>query len=487
MTTPQPPEGMEMELKLELDAESMEALAASELLADAPSSISQHAIYFDTPDLALLHSGLSLRIRQEGERRIQTVKASGTTAGLFVRPEWECDVADDKPVIDHTSPVNALIGEGIEAIAPVFTVENERRKWMNGGIEISLDEGRAIAADRETPFVEIELEHKDGDPAAIFALARTIDAVAPVQLGVISKAERGYRLLGPALAATKAHHVALDESMTAASALQAIGFACLRHHRLNVPLVFDRKDAAALHQARVAIRRLRSALTIHKSVFADRTLPRLSVELRWLAAELGKARDIDVLLKRTKDEDLRVQLLEARVTAYEGVVTALHSTRSRHLMIDLVEWLSMGEWLFDDANAEARTIPVLGFAARTLRKMRKKVRRQGDDLEELDDESRHELRKSAKKLRYATEFFAALYDRKRDRRRFRRFLSALEGLQDSLGDLNDLSAASATLRRLGITSEDADEPSADPKGKAALLEQAAEHHDTLIDAKRFWT
>ncbi|MFD2136662.1 CHAD domain-containing protein [Novosphingobium resinovorum] len=221
-------------------------------------------------------------------------------------------------MLDHTSPVCALVGNGIDGIVPVFTVENERRQWMSGGIEISLDEGRVIAGDRETPFVEVELEHKEGDPAAIFALARTIDAVAPVQLGVMSKAERGYRLLGPALAASKAHRVALDDGMTAASALQAIGFDCLRHYRLNVPLVFDHRDTAALHQARIAIRRLRSALTIHKSVFADRTVPRLNAELRLLAAELGKARDIDVLLKRTGEEEVRAQLLEARVNAYEG-------------------------------------------------------------------------------------------------------------------------------------------------------------------------
>jgi len=484
---PKPPEGMEMELKLELDAADMAALGASDLLADAPIAVSQRAIYFDTPDQALRRGELSLRIRREGERRVQTVKASGTTAGLFVRPEWEFDVADDQPVLDHTSPVCALVGNGIDGIVPVFTVENERRQWMSGGIEISLDEGRVIAGDRETPFVEVELEHKEGDPAAIFALARTIDAVAPVQLGVMSKAERGYRLLGPALAASKAHRVALDDGMTAASALQAIGFDCLRHYRLNVPLVFDHRDTAALHQARIAIRRLRSALTIHKSVFADRTVPRLNAELRWLAAELGKARDIDVLLKRTGEEEVRAQLLEARVNAYEGAGSTLQSVRTRRLMIDLVEWMSMGEWLFDDVNAEARTTPVLGFAARTLRKMRKKVKRQGNDLEAMDDDSRHELRKSSKKLRYAAEFFAALYDRKRDRRRFKRFLSALEGLQDSLGDLNDLSAASRTLRRLGVTSADAEERAADQKAKTALLEQAAEHHDTLIDAKRFWT
>ncbi|WP_232493764.1 CHAD domain-containing protein [Novosphingobium kaempferiae] len=487
MKTPEPPAGMEMELKLELDAAGMEVLGGSDLLADAPITVSQRAIYFDTPDQALLHGGLSLRIRREGDRRVQTVKASGATAGLFVRPEWECDVAHDEPVLDHTSPVRALVGNGADAITPVFIVENQRRQWMIGGIEISLDEGRVIAGDRETTFVEVELEHKSGDPATIFALARKIDASAPVQLGVISKAERGYRLLGPALAASKAHRVALDENMTAASALQAIGFACLRHYRLNVPLVLDHRDTAALHQARVAIRRMRSALTIHKSVFTDRALPRLNAELRWLAAELGKARDIDVLLKRTKEEDVRAQLLEARTAAYDTVEIALQSARARGLMIDLVEWLSMGEWLRDDANAEARTTPVLGLAAETLRKLRKKVKRQGHELEALDDESRHELRKTAKKLRYATEFFAALYDRKRDHRRFKRFLSALEGLQDSLGDLNDLSAASATLRRLGVTSANAEKRAADPKARAALLEQAAEQHDTLIDSKRFWT
>jgi inorganic triphosphatase YgiF len=478
---------MEMELKLELDAAGMEALCESDLLTDAPIAVSQRAIYFDTPDQALLHGGLSLRIRREGDRRVQTVKASGPTAGLFVRPEWEYDVADDEPVLDHTSPVRALVGKGVDAITPVFVVENKRRQWMIGGIEISFDDGRVIAGDRETSFAEVELEHKDGEPATIFALARKIDAIAPVQIGVLSKAERGYRLLGPALAASKAHRVALDEGMTAASALQAIGFACLRHYRLNVPLVLDHQDAAALHQARVAIRRLRSALTIHKSVFTDRALPGLNAELRWLAAELGKARDIDVLLRNTKNEGIRAQLLETRTAAYDAVEIALQSARTRGLLIDLAEWLSMGEWLRDDANAEARTTPVLGFAARTLRKLRKKVKRQGHDLKALDDESRHELRKTAKKLRYATEFFAALYDRKRDRRRFKRFLAALEGLQDSLGDLNDLSAASATLRRLGVISADAEERTVDPKSRAALLEQAAEQHDSLIDAKQFWT
>ncbi|MGF7154919.1 CYTH and CHAD domain-containing protein [Novosphingobium gossypii] len=474
---------LEMELKLELTPVGMDALLASDLLSGVPAPAAQRAIYFDTPDRALLEGGLSLRIRREGDRRVQTVKASGTTAGLFVRPEWEFEVPDDRPVLDHTIPVTAWMAERIAEIAPAFTVENERRQWAVDGIEVSLDRGRAIAGDRETPFAEVELEHKDGDPAAIFALARGIDAIAPVQLGVQSKAERGYRLLGPALTVTKAHRVALSEEMTAATAFQAIGFACLRHHRLNVPAVLDNRDAGALHQARVAIRRLRSALTIHKGVFVDDAVPRLNAELRWLAAELGKARDIDVLLKRFGQEPARAQLLDARTAAYDEVAAALQSSRARALMIDLIEWLTMGEWLRSAANEDARSMPASAFAARTLRKLRKKVKRQGLNLEALDDESRHELRKSAKKLRYATEFFAALYGAKQERKRYKRFLSGLEDLQESLGELNDLSAASDTLRRLGI----ADTETHVPERKPAMLEHAADHYETLIDAKRFWT
>src|SRR3546814_3833396 len=71
------------------------------------------------------------------------------------------------------------------------------------------DRGEAVAGDRKSPICEIELELKDGDPAALFALARRIDTVAPVRLGVQTKAERGYRLTGPVTTMFKAEPVAL--------------------------------------------------------------------------------------------------------------------------------------------------------------------------------------------------------------------------------------------------------------------------------------
>ncbi|TCU58708.1 inorganic triphosphatase YgiF [Novosphingobium sp. PhB57] len=476
----------EAELKLELAPDSADQLEASGLFAGEPALIPQHAIYFDTPDHDLSKAGLSLRVRRDGSKRVQTVKADGPSAGMFIRPEWERPVPDDEPIIDHTTPIPALLGDRIASLSPVFTVDNERRLWVQDGIEITLDRGHVIAAERETPVCEVELELKEGSAAALFALARRIDAIAPVRIGVSSKAERGYRLLGPAPTATKAPRVVLETEMDAGKAFQAIAAACLRHFRLNEPLVLDHRDGAALHQSRVAIRRLRSALTLFKTLFPDETRRRFNGELRWLAGELGKARDLDVLADQASEGPLLNRITTARDDAYLGAIAALDSRRARMLMLDLSEWLVIGDWLTDEDRRALRETTAREFAANALERFRRKVKKGGRRLEKLDDHARHEVRKTAKKLRYATDFFVALFPEKRERRRHKRFVSALEELQDRLGLLNDLVGAPELLDNLGL----ADAPEATHllghDKKADLLEAAAEAYETFVDAKRFW-
>jgi len=121
-----------------------------------------------------------------------------------------------------------------------------------------------------------------------------------------------------------------------------------------------------------------------------------------------------------------------------------------------------------------------------LDRVRRKVKKDGRKLATAHDEARHTVRKDAKKLRYASEFFATLFDDKRARRRHKRFLSALESLQDDLGALNDLASAPDELRKLGLEADvDARALLGDGR-KKALLCAAAEAHDDLCDAKRFW-
>jgi CHAD domain-containing protein len=98
------------------------------------------------------------------------------------------------------------------------------------------------------------------------------------------------------------------------------------------------------------------------------------------------------------------------------------------------------------------------------------VKKGGRCIADVDDEARHEVRKDAKKLRYAAEFFKSMFERKRERRRFKRFVAALEELLNRLGVDDDPGAA--TLLAKG--------------SKEALLDAAADAHHQWVDIKRYW-
>lgn len=482
---------LEVELKLELTPEAVDDLLGCNLLSGEPTTIPQRSIYFDTPGQDLKAAGFSLRIRQARGQRVQTVKATGiTAAGLFARPEWEQQVEGDLPVLDDTTPIKALLGTRGATLGPAFEVVVERRMWTlsqeDAEFELALDRGEVVAGDRRAPFCEIELELKNGSPAALFSYARRINAAVPSRLSVLSKAERGYRLLGPIIWAVKTEPMILASDMTTVVAFRHIAGACLRQFRLNETLT-DHRNVEALHQARVALRRLRSAFTLHKSVAQDGQFDRLREDLRQLAAGLGTARDLDVLVARCKNGEIPSNLEGARRQAYEEAMTALASPRARGLLLDLSEWLSLGEWLTVPSGADAREQPLRDFAASVLSRFRRKVRKGGRGLARQNDAARHQLRKDAKKLRYAAEFFASLFDDRRQKRRYGRFLETLEKLQDRLGLLNDTVSAPRLLARLGLDKDpEALSLLTTAQDKKSLVEAATDAHEVFADAKPFW-
>lgn len=480
----------EIELKLELSSEGAAALEASGLLPGAPAIAAQRSLYFDTADHDLAAAGFSLRIRETGLKRIQTIKAAGTSAGLYIRPEWERPVENDAPILDDATPVRAMLAGKADAIAPLFEVRIERRIWMIGEdhatIELVLDRGAAVAEGHFSPIREIELELKQGAPDALFTLARRIDAIAPVRIGVQTKAERGYRLTAPSVAMVKAEPVILSTDGTAAQAFQAVAGNCLRQFRLNEALLMDRRHPAALHQARVALRRLRSALSIFRPVIGKASKDKPGKDLRWLAGELGEARNLDVLLDRVQPGPLHDRVSAAREAAYDKVIDGLSSPRTRMLMLDLAQWLATGPWLTAPETETARQQPARDFAITALDRLRRTVKKGGRHLAGADDEARHELRKNAKKLRYGAEFFAPLFARKGEQRRSRHFMTSLEQLQDQLGALNDMATAPLLLERLGLTDDPAAAALLADGGKKKLITATVRAHAALIDTKRFW-
>jgi triphosphatase len=483
-------ENREVELKLETDLASIDLLNRAPILATVDAEEQeQTSTYFDTPEQALRAAGLSLRVRKIGTRRIQTVKAeSRAAAGLFARPEWEMAIEGDQPVIDgYDTPLRTLIPTlGQKQIAAIFHIVVTRQKRLitqdGARIELVFDQGEIHADGRTVPICELELELKAGPPAALFALARALGAIAPVQLGILSKWQRGYGLLaGEGVKPVKSVSAQLTSNMASSEGFQLIARACIHQFRLNQSILGRAANPEALHQARVALRRLRSALSIFREMLADDSLDHLLTELRWIAGELDMARDIDVLLGHMRNETARDQLQVARARAYATAMAALGSARLRTLMLDLVEWLTIGRWLTAPADRTLIDRRLDSFAADILGRCRRHVKRRGRHWGRLDDRTRHRLRIQTKKLRYSADFFGALFPGGKANRRRKAFLEALEALQTYLGDLNDQTTGAALLAKLGI-----DHAGGDKSSRKSMLDGASEAYDALIDAKRFW-
>lgn len=478
-------ESKEVELKLELDPGDCDRIDWATIFEGQPRRIRQRAIYFDTPDHDLAKAGLSLRIRSDGTRYLQTVKAKQSCAGMFVRSEWEFEVEHETLVLDSRSPVSATLGERVDQIVPIFTVENERDLWDISGVEVALDRARVSAGGKTLALCEIEFEAKGCEVAMLFGLARKVAAEVPVDVGVVSKSERGYRLLHEPSGAAKAAAVTLKRCTPTPQAFLFIVQSCLTQFRLNVPLIVEHADPNALHQARIALRRLRTAISVFSPLQADSDRARWN-DLGWLAAELGKARDLDVLLKRVEGQPIAATLAEARNAAYKDVESALKSQRARNVLFDLVAWINIGDWLTAPSAAGIREMPISDFASEAMERLRKRLKKRSHKFRKLDDLAMHDVRKAAKKLRYASDFFAPLFRGHGRQKHARKFTAALETLQDRLGAINDAATASAIAKRLGLDDNALMLACRPADAKEALVDEAAKSLRAMLRLKRFW-
>ena len=480
----------EVELKLELDPGEVERFRSLPLLgAPARPASLQVSTYFDTPEADLRQAGYSLRLRRKGERCIQTVKRNGgETGGFSIRDEWEQPVEGpglDFAVFDGT-PAGKLLSKKARArLRTVSETRVERTTWLigegDGAIELILDEGAVAGGGRSEPICEIELELKAGERRRLFELACQIGRETPLRMGVLSKSERGALLAeGRSGRVRKAEPVAIGRDADVAAAFAAVVQSCLRHFRQNEPLAVERGNRRAVHQMRVAIRRLRSAFSLFKPALAGAERDRILSELRWLGDLLGRARDLDVVLAArpgsgepgagAAEATERKRLRAERASAYEALRSGLAGPRVPALILGLVAWAETGAW----RDTERARRPIPGFADERLDRRWRAVRKGGKDIAALAPEERHRLRIETKRLRYAGEFMAALAPKGRKRRR-KAFGAALEALQEALGRLNDVE----TARRLAPDLT----PATDPD---ILLAEAQAAHDRLRALGPYW-
>ncbi|MDF0487246.1 CHAD domain-containing protein [Sphingomonas sp. H39-1-10] len=446
----------EVEIKLDLDGAAAAMLEATLSARARPERLEQRAVYFDTPDHRLIAAGFTLRIRACGGRLVQTVKTLSPGAGLFGRGEWERPVTALRPVADSRVTGLPLDAERVDALVPVFVIETARTRWRfasPGSATLVTDRALIQASDRQCMFheAEVELEPGGGGIGAAFALVRQLDAAAPLRIAVLSKAERGYRLLGPVAAAYKAEPVALDRGMTVAQALPVLINACLRHYRLNEAILLDRHEGEAVHQARVALRRLRSALAIFRALL-DARARHVDEALARLARELGAVRDLDVALQREDLAPYRPVLKRRQAAAYATLVATLRAPETRAVFLYAVAWLA--DIAAPGPQSPIDDRPLAAFAREALNRARRRLARRAIHFERLSPAARHRTRMAAKRLHYADDFFAPIFTAANRPRRIARFSRALGKLQDRLGELNDLATAHALIRDLGVIERD---------------------------------
>lgn len=447
----------EVELKFDVEPGGVALIRSAPALAAAASREQAHdTVYFDTKDGALRRAGFSLRVRRTGARFVQTVKRKrGPAAGLFVRQEWEREIAGaalDRGALLTTPLKRVLKAKGPAPLNAVMRTRFRRTAWRldhkGSRIEVVLDEGKVKSGKAEAPLCELELELVDGKPQALFDLAEELGRAAPLRLGVLTKAERGQALAEGELGRpAKAEPVGLAAPLTEGDAFRAVAHACLRHYRLNEIVLLGAREADALHQARIALRRLRSAFSLFRQTARGKDYHALRDELGWLAREFGDARNLDVLLAGEsgldRDDRLHARLIKARAKAYDRVEAALASERARALMLRLALWIEVGAWRFRERAAD----DVADLATHQLERQWRKVRRNGARLAHAEPDDRHRLRLDIKRLRYAAEFLAGLWPKKSKAGQRDRFIAGLKDLQDRLGDLGDAEAAEAMTAR----------------------------------------
>ena len=464
----------ELELKLHVPQASLERLWTHPLVVESaigPRRVARlHNRYLDTVDRDLARGGMALRLRRIGRTWLQTLKTADESPGaLSSRGEWETPVPG--PALRwsalRATPLASLGSARSLArrLEPVFTTdfrrETRRLRLPDGSeVELALDVGTIHAGrgrtKRSLPIREVELELKatgSGDPAAeLLRFARRLVRDVPMIPLAASKAARGYRLadgrvVEPARALLPAPRGGDRAPIHLGRVIDACTTALLDNVHALVgagPIdVAEQVDPEFIHQARVALRRLRSALRTFRPIAKGRRFDEIDVALQELGHAFGGRRDLDVFAGTTMRRlDDKVGVDDAGRAAIAEVVAPVDARR-------VAAYASLRGHLADGAFG-ATALDLMRLANRLARDpsagpaleacvpgwldaQRRRIVRQSRLIAILDGDERHRLRVEIKRLRYALDLFGALFDPAA----VDDFQGPLAELQTRLGRLND--------------------------------------------------
>ena len=462
----------EYELKLAVPRKHLSALERHALIRSAMREKKKRSrlvtTYFDTPENGLRKRGMALRVRHAGQRRVQTLKAAAGGAGSgHHHHEYEVEIEGDRPDISLIQPprMRKLLSRNKldRSLTPVFTTDIKRDsiplRFADSHIELALDVGRIRSDGHEREVCEAELELTSGPRAGMIMLALALCGSVPFRLESRTKAALGYAVSKREVPRpARATPVALTAKMDVGEAFEVVAQAAIAQLRANEAAFVETADAEAVHQMRVAVRRLRAALGLFAKALDRDTRSGLAAELRWLQRRLGAARDWDVFVSETLDPatakldagegiaGLREAARSLRDDAYRRVRRTLGGRRYTRMLLSVELWLTDHAWLRapEPGGNRPEARPIRSYAQRRLGRWDAKLCADLARHAALSAAERHAVRIRAKKLRYASEFVAGVFPGSGARD----YIAGLKSLQDALGTANDLVIAERLLGKL---------------------------------------
>jgi CHAD domain-containing protein len=267
--------------------------------------------------------------------------------------------------------------------------------------------------------------------------------------------------------AVGAHPLKISRGMSVEDAFRVTLLECLAHVAANVVAVTRSREVEGLHQLRVGLRRLTVAFQAFGEEFATPVIRELQERTKAFTSAVAPARDLDVFTDElfpppvgAAGSDaaafslLQDRLERARRDAWDQAVERISSVEFAILLDDVAAAAQSRSWNggHDLKSKLDMRAPVKSVAARRLDEYLIKARKRGRRIKSLDQRDCHRLRISLKKLRYAAEFYAPLFKKKK----VKRYIKGVKELQDLLGAFNDTGQVRAILSQL--TADDSAAP-----------------------------
>lgn len=450
-----------------------------------PRTAALEIVWHDTPGAALAEMGLSLTETRLGSQRLCRLEAAQRWPAL------------QPATVAEAATIAGLADALPSPLAPMAALQGQQRSFRLvaeapvSGIELWSGTLRAVTA--EHPAARLRLH---GAPDAVFDLAAALARPLRLSVGGVPLATEALALGHPHSKPRPPAPPTLEPGLSVSEAFASVVgrlTAIMLHH---APAAAAAEAPEPVHQMRVALRRLRSAMSLFARATWCAELDAAKEQLRPLAAALGPARDWDVFTAGTghkvglafTEERAVTRLLAAaerqRVASYQALCETLDSAGFRVLTVTLARLALTRPWErmpdgepMDADRAEMLAMDLRHYAERALSRRFRHARAAGEDAAALTLADLHALRIQCKRLRYAAEFFAPLFPGNGTKR----FIRRLSALQERLGHLNDGAVASGLVAALGSA--------AGERALAAGVVRgfvAAQTGDVRADAERSW-